>query len=193
MQSVRVSSQNTYTNTCMTSRSLPQRSHKLAKLLQVFPSQNVVPSLAAMMSLLYNALSSPQFSLTQKDLFSSHKLASTHLIEALLNIFIDIEFTGESMEFEDKFRECVWRVRGVLWVVWGVWCLCACEECVRCVWYLWCVCVCVCVCEEWGVRGACVVWGVCSICDVCVWGVYGICNVCVCVWGVRSEEWGVHV
>ena len=122
MQSVRVSSQNTYTNTCMTSRSLPHRKvrwHKLAKFLQVFPSQNVVVilSLAAMMSLLYNALSSPQFSLTQRDLFSSHKLASTHLIEALLNIFIDIEFTGESMEFEDKFRECVWGVRGVLWVV----------------------------------------------------------------------------
>ncbi len=133
------------------------RWHKLAKLLQVFPSQNVVVilSLAAMMSLLYNALSSPQFSLTQRDLFSSHKLASTHLIEALLNIFIDIEFTGESMEFEDKFRECVWGVRGVLW---GVWCLCACVR-VRSVceeWGVWCeVCMVFVMCvrsEEWGVH-----------------------------------------
>ncbi len=43
----------------------------------------------------------------QKECFSSHQLARGHLIEALLNIFIDIEFTGESMEFEDKFREWV--------------------------------------------------------------------------------------
>ncbi len=65
MQSVRVTSQNTYTNTCMTSRSLPHRKvrwHKLAKFLQVFPSQNVVVilSLAAMMSLA--ALQCPLFS-----------------------------------------------------------------------------------------------------------------------------------
>jgi len=38
-------------------------------------------------------------------LFESHQLASDHLLEAVLKIFIDIEFTGESMEFEDKFRE----------------------------------------------------------------------------------------
>ena len=82
-------------------------------------------------------LSSAQFSLTQRALFSSHQLASTHLIEALLNIFIDIEFTGESMEFEDKFRECVC-------VGWGV-----CGEGVSSVRGGWCVHVCVCVPPEY--------------------------------------------
>ena len=33
----------------------------------------------------------------------SHSLAKTHLLSSLLSIFIEIEFTGESMEFEDKF------------------------------------------------------------------------------------------
>lgn len=40
----------------------------------------------------------------QRGVFESHDLASRHLIEALLRIFVDIEFTGESMEFENKFR-----------------------------------------------------------------------------------------
>ena len=40
-------------------------------------------------------------------MFESHEVASRHLFEALLKIFIDIEFTGESMEFEDKFRKSV--------------------------------------------------------------------------------------
>ncbi len=88
-------------------------------------------------------LSSPQFSLTQRALFSSHQLASTHLIEALLNIFIDIEFTGESMEFEDKFRECVC----VGWVVCVCVCVCVCVRVCVCVCVcVWCVHVCVCVC-----------------------------------------------
>lgn len=40
-----------------------------------------------------------------KDLFSSHHLANKHLIAALMSIFVDIEHTGESMEFEDKFSK----------------------------------------------------------------------------------------
>lgn len=36
-------------------------------------------------------------------MFESHSLACKHLVEALLIIFIDIEFTGDSMEFEAKF------------------------------------------------------------------------------------------
>lgn len=39
----------------------------------------------------------------RKDLFSKHSMASDHLMAALLSIFVDIEHTGESMEFEDKF------------------------------------------------------------------------------------------
>ncbi len=60
-------------------------------------------------SLMYKFVTSfiflTQFSEAQKKIFESHEVASSHLIEALLEIFIDIEFTGESMEFEDKFRE----------------------------------------------------------------------------------------
>lgn len=61
----------------------------------------------------------PSFSDTQRELFSSHKLASAHLIEALLRIFIDIEFTGESMEFEDKFqyRLPMYDVLDFLWTI----------------------------------------------------------------------------
>lgn len=39
----------------------------------------------------------------RKDLFSKHSMARDHLMTALLCIFVDIEHTGESMEFEDKF------------------------------------------------------------------------------------------
>jgi len=50
-------------------------------------------------------------------LFESHQLASDHLLEAVLTIFIDIEFTGESMEFEDKFqyRLPMYEVLEFLW------------------------------------------------------------------------------
>ena len=44
-----------------------------------------------------------QFLESQRSLFESHSLACKHLVEALLIIFIDIEFTGDSMEFEAKF------------------------------------------------------------------------------------------
>ena len=32
-------------------------------------------------------------------------MASAHLVRMLTKIFVDIEFTGDSMEFEAKFRE----------------------------------------------------------------------------------------
>lgn len=53
----------------------------------------------------------------QKALFESHLLASSHLIEALMTIFVDIEFTGESMEFEDKFqyRIPMYQILEFLW------------------------------------------------------------------------------
>ena len=35
----------------------------------------------------------------------SHSIASRYLFQSLLTIFIDIEHTGDSMEFEDKFRK----------------------------------------------------------------------------------------
>ena len=38
-------------------------------------------------------------------MFANHRFASEHLLQALMSIFIDIEFTGESMEFEDKFSK----------------------------------------------------------------------------------------
>ena len=38
-------------------------------------------------------------------LFESHDVARQHLIQALMAIFVDIEFTGDSMEFEAKFRK----------------------------------------------------------------------------------------
>lgn len=41
----------------------------------------------------------------QRDLFSSNNVAREHLVTALLSIFVDIEHTGESMEFEDKFSK----------------------------------------------------------------------------------------
>lgn len=40
----------------------------------------------------------------KKLLFESHPIACGHLVESLLTIFIDIEHTGDSMEFEDKFQ-----------------------------------------------------------------------------------------
>lgn len=46
-----------------------------------------------------------QYSDSQREVFASHHVATQHLLPALMTIFIDIEFTGESMEFEDKFRE----------------------------------------------------------------------------------------
>lgn len=43
----------------------------------------------------------------QRDQFAQHELAKKHLLAALMSIFVDIEHTGESMEFEDKFgRSC---------------------------------------------------------------------------------------
>ena len=48
-----------------------------------------------------------QYSESQHDLFASHSVATEHLLPAIMSIFIDIEFTGESMEFEDKFRKLV--------------------------------------------------------------------------------------
>ena len=32
-------------------------------------------------------------------------MASAHLIAAVMRIFVDIEYTGDSLEFEAKFRE----------------------------------------------------------------------------------------
>ena len=46
-----------------------------------------------------------QYSDSQRQVFADHRVATLHLLPALMTIFIDIEFTGESMEFEDKFRE----------------------------------------------------------------------------------------
>ena len=46
-----------------------------------------------------------QYSDSQRQVFADHSVANVHLIPALMTIFIDIEFTGESMEFEDKFRK----------------------------------------------------------------------------------------
>lgn len=46
-----------------------------------------------------------QYSDSQRQVFADHSVATLHLLPALMTIFIDIEFTGESMEFEDKFRE----------------------------------------------------------------------------------------
>ena len=45
-----------------------------------------------------------QYSDSQRQVFADHSVATLHLLPALMTIFIDIEFTGESMEFEDKFR-----------------------------------------------------------------------------------------
>ena len=33
-------------------------------------------------------------------------MANTHLIRVIMTIFVDIEYTGDSMEFEAKFRKC---------------------------------------------------------------------------------------
>ena len=41
----------------------------------------------------------------QQLLFEGHKVATAHLVRMLMRIFVDIEFTGDSMEFEAKFRE----------------------------------------------------------------------------------------
>lgn len=46
-----------------------------------------------------------QFSESQRQVFAGHHIAAKHLLPSLMSIFIDIEFTGESMEFEDKFRK----------------------------------------------------------------------------------------
>lgn len=46
-----------------------------------------------------------QYSESQRQVFGDHSIATRHLLPALMAIFIDIEFTGESMEFEDKFRK----------------------------------------------------------------------------------------
>ena len=46
-----------------------------------------------------------QYSDSQRQVFGDHSVATQHLLPALMAIFIDIEFTGESMEFEDKFRK----------------------------------------------------------------------------------------
>ncbi|KAL5489656.1 hypothetical protein EMCRGX_G018774 [Ephydatia muelleri] len=45
-----------------------------------------------------------QATLSGEDFFYSHDVAKGHLIEALLKVFIDIEFTGQSFQFENKFR-----------------------------------------------------------------------------------------
>ena len=46
-----------------------------------------------------------QYSESQRQVFGNHSIATQRLLPALMTIFIDIEFTGESMEFEDKFRK----------------------------------------------------------------------------------------
>ena len=46
-----------------------------------------------------------QSSESHKALFEGHEVASAHLIEAVMRIFVDIEYTGDSLEFEAKFRE----------------------------------------------------------------------------------------
>ena len=38
-------------------------------------------------------------------LFEKHLFAHSHLMKALLQVFIDIEFTGHAMQFEQKFSE----------------------------------------------------------------------------------------
>jgi ubiquitin conjugation factor E4 A len=40
----------------------------------------------------------------QQLLFEGHKVATAHLVRMLMRIFVDIEFTGDSMEFEAKFQ-----------------------------------------------------------------------------------------
>lgn len=39
----------------------------------------------------------------REQVFANHQPAIEHLPITLLNLFIDIEFTGHSMEFEQKF------------------------------------------------------------------------------------------
>ena len=50
----------------------------------------------------------------QRELFSRHTMAREHLVTALFSIFVDIEHTGDSMEFEDKFGNhsilLLWKV-----------------------------------------------------------------------------------
>lgn len=55
----------------------------------------------------------------QKEVFSTHRLAGGHLVTALLSIFVDIEHTGESMEFEDKFayRLPMYEILEFLWTL----------------------------------------------------------------------------
>ena len=55
----------------------------------------------------YNPITplSPKGAELQRSLFEKHKVASAHLIRVLMRIFVDIEYTGDSMEFEAKFRE----------------------------------------------------------------------------------------
>ncbi|XP_011405143.2 PREDICTED: ubiquitin conjugation factor E4 A-like [Amphimedon queenslandica] len=53
----------------------------------------------------------------QRALFEQHEIAIRHLFPSLLMIFIDIEHTGDSMEFEDKFqyRLPMYRILSFLW------------------------------------------------------------------------------
>jgi hypothetical protein len=61
----------------------------------------------------------PSFSDSQRALFETHKVACAHLIRVLMRIFVDIEFTGDSMEFEAKFqyRLPMYEVLKFVWVL----------------------------------------------------------------------------
>jgi ubiquitin conjugation factor E4 A len=55
----------------------------------------------------------------QRVVFESHSFANQHLFTSLLTIFIDIEHTGDSMEFEDKFsyRMPIYDIIKFLWEI----------------------------------------------------------------------------
>ena len=46
--------------------------------------------------------------------FLQHKVAPAYLPQALLQLFVDIEFTGHSMQFEQKFGKSQFYVSAVL-------------------------------------------------------------------------------
>ena len=77
------------------------------------PSQGLLPTVSVTHKLMFVCIPAQfcrfppcvQYRESHSDVFASHTCATKYLLPALMSIFIDIEFTGESMEFEDKFRK----------------------------------------------------------------------------------------
>ena len=53
----------------------------------------------------------------RQNAFLQHKFAPAYLPQALLQLFVDIEFTGHAMQFEQKFGKSLQKVLQIVSIV----------------------------------------------------------------------------